>query len=248
MAERVTRPAELGRLGSHLRGRPRNGTFLAWDREDDGLDLSALGFWRALRAPRLCLQGLGSGCTERSVGQRLRRAGCGGHGGPSEPGNTPWLPPRSALALARFQVRQAEGLRLPCRAGPSCGGLRRAVSGPGRAGVLVAVPPSALHLPGVSLLSLTLTNSQTLLQQNGFIWKKQSIAIPDMCNDKPHTNPKKQRRPAFFYGLGRGCPKPRVHWRNPNIGSIVASHWLRFGSLSLAELLPGRGLFFLLLR
>lgn len=113
--------------------------------------MSALGFWRALRAPRLCLQGLGSGCTERSVGQRLRRAGCGGHGGPSEPGNTPWLPPRSALALARFQVRQAEGLRLPCRAGPSCGGLRRAVSGPGRAGVLVAVPPSALHLPGVSL-------------------------------------------------------------------------------------------------
>lgn len=130
MAERVTRPAELGRLGSHLRGRPRNGTFLAWDREDDGLDLSALGFWRALRAPRLCLQGLGSGCTERSVGQRLRRAGCGGHGGPSEPGNTPWLPPRSALALARFQVRQAEGLRLPCRAGPSCGGLRRRL-GPG---------------------------------------------------------------------------------------------------------------------
>lgn len=45
--------------------------------------------------------------------------------------------------------------------------------------------------------------------------------------------------------VGRGCYKLKFHWRKLEVKSIVAFHWLIFGSLSLAELLPSKENIFL---
>lgn len=77
-------------------------------------------------------------------------------------------------------------------------------------------------------------------------WRTIRTEIWDMrSNDEPCTSPEKQRRGILFYRFGRGCCKERVHWRKLKVQIVMTFHWLRHGSLPLAELLPGKKKFFL---
>lgn len=56
------------------------------------------------------------------------------------------------------------------------------------------VSPSPVHP-----VDLTHTNGQVFLQQNGFIWEKQRIAIQNFpSNGEPSANPEKQRGENSF--------------------------------------------------
>lgn len=50
-------------------------------------------------------------------------------------------------------------------------------------------------------------------------------------------------------GFGKSCQKQDAHWKKPGVGTIVASHWLSNGGLSLTGFVATQGeksLFFLL--
>lgn len=59
-------------------------------------------------------------------------------------------------------------------------------------------------------------------------------------NGELQVSPERQRRGSPFYVLGRGCCKLRIHWRKLKVWNVVASHWLSYGKLPVAELLLGR--------
>ena len=67
---------------------------------------------------------------------------------------------------------------------------------------------------------------------------------PQNSTKEPQAKPRSKRRGLLLYEEGggrswRGCCKQKLHWSKLGVGSLVASHWLSFDWLSLAELLPG---------
>ena len=55
-----------------------------------------------------------------------------------------------------------------------------------------------------------------------------------MVYGESQASPEKERRERFFYIAGRGCCKGSLLEETGE--SVVAFHWLSYGSLSLAEL------------
>ena len=68
----------------------------------------------------------------------------------------------------------------------------------------------------------------------GFFWMAKNYNLGHSVYGEPHTSLERERREAFFYEVGRGRCKGRVHWRRQS------SKW---GGFSLAELSLGEGEF-----
>ena len=57
-----------------------------------------------------------------------------------------------------------------------------------------------------NIIDLKQIDSQVFLQQKGFIWEQQRIAIEDIWSkDKPLTSPERQKKGITLYDLGSDC-------------------------------------------